>query len=96
MNALDSLLTANVIAELSKSQGTSWSIEILEMCEKLWPVSAFESREAWRAYVDKWLPIITKDRAPKPEQKPWQCECIDCQWERRHNMQLRVRKQCEA
>lgn len=33
---------------------------LLEMAEKLWPVNAFASREAWLAYVKKWLPKITK------------------------------------
>jgi hypothetical protein len=33
---------------------------LLEIAEKLWPVSAFASREAWQAYVAKWLPKITK------------------------------------
>jgi hypothetical protein len=33
---------------------------LLEMAEKLWPVRFFPSREAWLAYVHKWLPKITK------------------------------------
>jgi hypothetical protein len=33
---------------------------LLEMAEKLWPVSAFSSREDWEAYVVEWLPKITK------------------------------------
>jgi hypothetical protein len=31
---------------------------LLEMAEKLWPVSAFASREAWLAYVHKWWPKL--------------------------------------
>jgi len=34
--------------------------QLLEMAEKFWPISAFASREAWEAYVLKWLPKITK------------------------------------
>lgn len=33
---------------------------LIEMAEKMWPVSAFPSRAAWEAYVAKWLPKITK------------------------------------
>lgn len=33
---------------------------LIEIAEKLWPISAFASREAWQAYVAKWLPKITK------------------------------------
>lgn len=35
---------------------------LIEMAEKLWPVSAFASREEWLAYAEKWIPIITKSK----------------------------------
>jgi len=28
--------------------------------------------------------------------KPRECQCADCQFERKHNITLRTRKQCEA
>ena len=31
---------------------------LLEMAAKMWPVNAFASREAWLAYVQKWLPKL--------------------------------------